>query len=301
VLFETLIFPGMLFCVVLAFFYEWVLRKTVAKIQIRFGPLYTGPVGILQPIADFIKLLSKEDIIHKGTDKILFTVLPIISLILPFFSLLFIPVIYKSILSFEGDLFLVFSLFAVQCLVLGLAGYSSRDRFSIVGGMRTILLLIAFDISLFLVCIGPALQAKTLSIDMVSKNWFLFSQPLGFGIFILCSMAKLEILPFDIPEAKTEIAAGWLTEFSGKKLAFFRLSRDLEMLVMGSLGTALFLGGPGSLGVIGFLIKTTSLVFLFSFLTALFARFRIDQAVKGSWKYLIPLALLQILLVKVFV
>lgn len=300
-LFETLIFPGMLFCVVLAFFYEWVLRKTVAKIQIRFGPLYTGPVGILQPIADFIKLLSKEDIIHKGTDKILFTVLPIISLILPFFSLLFIPVIYKSILSFEGDLFLVFSLFAVQCLVLGLAGYSSRDRFSIVGGMRTILLLIAFDISLFLVCIGPALQAKTLSIDMVSKNWFLFSQPLGFGIFILCSMAKLEILPFDIPEAKTEIAAGWLTEFSGKKLAFFRLSRDLEMLVMGSLGTALFLGGPGSLGVIGFLIKTTSLVFLFSFLTALFARFRIDQAVKGSWKYLIPLALLQILLVKVFV
>jgi len=286
---------------VLAFFYEWILRKTVARIQTRFGPLYTGFLGILQPIADFIKLLSKEDIIHKGTDKVLFTVLPIISLIIPLFTLLFIPVIYESVLSFEGDLFLVFFLFTIQCLVLGLAGYSSRDRFSIVGGMRTILLLIAFDISLFLVCVGPALQAKTLSIDMISKNWFLFTQPLGFGIFILCSLAKLEILPFDIPEAKSEIVAGWLTEFSGKKLAFFRLSHDLEILVMGALGTALFLGGPGSLGVIGFLIKTTSLVFLFSLLTALFARFRIDQAVKGSWKYLIPLALLQILLVRVFV
>ena len=299
--FETLIFPGMVFCVVLAFFYEWVLRKTIARIQTRFGPLYTGPAGILQPIADFIKLLFKEDIIHKGTDKILFTLLPIISLIIPFFTLLFIPVIYESVLSFEGDLFLVFSFFAIQCLILGLAGYSSRDRFSIVGGMRTILLLIAFDISLFLACVGPALQAKTLSINMISKNWFLFTQPLGFGIFILCSLAKIEILPFDIPEAKSEIVAGWLTEFSGKKLAFFRLSQDLELLSMGALGTALFLGGPGSLGVIGFLIKTTSLVFLFSFLTALFARFRIDQAVKGSWKFLIPLALLQILLVRVFV
>ena len=299
-LLETLIFPGILFCLVLAFFYEWVLRKIVAKIQTRFGPLYTGPAGILQPVADFIKLLSKEDIIHKGTDKVLFTVLPIISLIIPFFVILFIPVIHESVLSFEGDLFLVFFLFSIQCLVLGLAGYSSRDRFSIVGGMRTILLLIAFDISLFLACVGPALQAKTLSISAVSKNWFLFTQPLGFGIFILCSLAKLEILPFDIPEAKSEIVAGWLTEFSGKKLAFFRLSQDLELLVMASLGTALFLGGPGSLGVIGFLIKTTSLVFLFSFLTALFARFRIDQAVKGSWKYLIPLALLQILVVRVY-
>jgi NADH-quinone oxidoreductase subunit H len=298
--FEILILPGLLFCLGLAFFYEWVLRKTVAKIQTRFGPLYTGPVGILQPIADFIKLFSKEDISHRGTDKILFTVLPIISLIIPLFTILFIPVIYESVLSFEGDLFLVFSLFTIQCLVLGLAGYSSRDRFSIVGGMRTILLLIAFDISLFLVCVGPALQAKTLSINSISKNWFLFSQPLGFGIFILCSLAKLEILPFDIPEAKSEIVAGWLTEFSGKKLAFFRLSHDLEILVMGALGTTLFLGGPGSLGIIGFLIKTTSLVFLFSLLTALFARFRIDQAVKGSWKYLIPLALLQILLVRVF-
>ena len=299
-LLETLIFPGILFCVVLAFFYEWVLRKIIAKIQTRFGPLYTGPVGILQPVADFIKLLSKEDIIHKGTDKVLFTVLPIISLVIPFFVILFIPVINESVLNFEGDLFLVFFLFSIQCLVLGLAGYSSRDRFSIVGGMRTILLLIAFDISLFLACVGPALQAKTLSISAVSKNWFLFRQPLGFGIFILCSLAKLEILPFDIPEAKSEIVAGWLTEFSGKKLAFFRLSQDLEFLVMGSLGTALFLGGPGSLGVIGFLIKTTSLVFLFSFLTALFARFRIDQAVKGSWKYLIPLALLQILVVRIY-
>jgi len=299
--FETLIFPGILFCVGLAFFYEWVLRKVVAKVQMRFGPLYTGPGGILQPFADFIKLLSKEDIIHKGADKFLFTFLPIVSLIVPLFSLLFIPVFTDSVLSFEGDLFLVFFLFTIQCLVLGLAGYSSRDRFSIVGGMRTILLLIAFDISLFLVCVGPALQAETLSINTISKNWFLFMQPLGFGIFILCSLAKLEILPFDIPEAKSEIVAGWLTEFSGKKLAFFRLSHDLEILLIASLGTALFLGGPGSLGVIGFLIKTTSLVFLLSFLTALFARFRIDQAVKGSWKVLIPLALLQILAVRMII
>jgi len=299
--FETLIFPGILFCIGLAFFYEWILRKVVAKVQMRFGPLYTGIGGILQPFADFVKLMSKEDIVHKGTDKILFTFLPIVSLIVLLFSLLFIPMFTNSLLSFEGDLFLIFFLFTVQCLILGLAGYSSRDRFSIVGGMRTILLLIAFDISLFLVCVGPALQAKALSINAISKNWFLFMQPLGFGIFILCSLAKLEILPFDIPHAKSEIVTGWLTEFSGKKLAFFRLSHDLEILLVASLGTALFLGGPGSLGVVGFLIKTTSLVLLLSFLTALFARFRIDQAVKGSWKILIPLALLQILVVRVII
>lgn len=296
-MFEILIFPGVVFCIILAFFYEWILRKTVARVQTRVGPFFTGPAGILQPLADFIKLLSKEDISHKGTDQILFTVLPIVSLIIPLFALLFIPISGQSLLSFEGDLLLVFFLFTLQVLVIGLAGYSSRDRFSIVGGMRTILMLVAFDIPLFLAFVGPALQAKSLSISTISNNWFLFSQPIGFGIFVLASLAELRLLPFDIPEAESEIVGGWLTEFSGKKLAFFRLSNDLEILLMASLGTALFLGGAGSLGMIGYLIKTTSLVLLFSFLTGLFARFRIDQAVKGSWIYLIPLALLQILVV----
>jgi NADH-quinone oxidoreductase subunit H len=296
--FEVLLFPGMFFCILLAFFYEWVLRRVVGRVQARYGPLYTGFKGVAQPIADFLKLLSKEDLAHKGVDRFLFEVLPLVSVILPLFALLFIPIAASPVLSVEYDLLLLFFLITSMCTVLCLAGYCSRNRFSLVGGMRTVLLMIAFDIPLFLALIGPALEVGSVSIADISGKWFLLTQPIGFAVFLLCSLAELELLPFDLPEAESEIVGGWLTEFSGKKLAFFRLSKDLFFLLMAGVGTTLFLGGPGALGMVGFVLKTTCLAVLLSFLASLFPRFTIEQAVEGAWKYLVPLALVQVLFVR---
>jgi NADH-quinone oxidoreductase subunit H len=300
VVFEPLLLPTIGLGLILAFLFEWIMRKMVARIQLRPGPLFTLPHGIGQPLADFIKLLAKEDIIHRGADRFLFIFLPPLSLVIPLFTLLCIPMWGRvAPVSFEGDLLFIFFTLTLLCFVWGLAGYGSWDRFSTVGGMRAILQLIAFEIPLILVCMGPAIAARSLSVSSIARSWWLAAQPLGFAIFIVCALAELELLPFDLPEAESEIVAGWLTEFSGKKLALFRLSRNLDILVVAGLGVALFLGGPGILGVVGFVIKTTALVVLLAFTSALFARFRIDQVVTGMWKVLIPLALSQLILAMV--
>ncbi|NIP66802.1 NADH-quinone oxidoreductase subunit H, partial [Candidatus Bathyarchaeota archaeon] len=132
--------------------------------------------------------------------------------------------------------------------------------------------------------------------------WFLWLQPIGFGIFAICTLAELEWVPFDIPEAETEIVAGWMTEFSGPKLALIRLGKDVELLLVASLVTSLFLGGPDVLSnippVVFFLLKTTLVVILLTTLRALFARFRIDQMLVGAWRYLLPISILQMIIVQ---
>ena len=305
---KILVFPGALFLFVLAFFFEWVDRKFFARVQNRYGPLHTGLHGILQPIADFFKLLSKEDITPHSSDKITFFLTPIFYFTLPLTTLFVIPILgQKSLISFEGDLIFVIFAFTLIIITVFLAGWSSMNRFSTIGSIRAVLQMLSYEIPMGLVAIGPAIAAQSLSISRIvewqSLNfWLILIQPLGFAVFTICLLAELQFVPFDIPEAETEVVAGWRTEFSGRKLALLRLGRDLELVLVSALIASLYLGGPQQFWLIPpiviFLLKTTFAVMLLSLLRAAFARFRIDQILSGMWKYLIPLAALQIILMQ---
>jgi NADH-quinone oxidoreductase subunit H len=316
-LLQILVFPGVLFAIGLAFVYEWLDRKIYARLQNRVGPLYTGPSGILQPFADFIKLLAKEDVVPNEVDKPLFNALPIFALTLSLTGFLALPITdLRGVISFNGDLIFLIVLMTLICIVIMYSGISSANRFSTVGAERAALQLLGYEIPMMLSAISIGILASSMWVyDIVSiqanSGWFLISPGiLGFAIFVLCGQAELERIPFDIPEAETEIVAGWLTEFSGRKLALFRLTKDVELLYLSGLVVALFLGGPSGPVMPGlefilyplyFLLKTLFVLFLLTTLRALFARLRIDQMVNFSWKYLVPIAILQVLIVRLVV
>jgi NADH-quinone oxidoreductase subunit H len=305
---KIFVFPGALFLFALAFFYEWVDRKFFARLQNRYGPLHTGHSGILQPLADFLKLLSKEDITPYASDKRMFILTPIFYFALQLSTLFVIPMLNQtSLAAFEGDLFFVIFAFTLIILTVFLAGWGSINRFSTIGSVRAALQMLGFEIPMGLAMVGPAIAAKSLSISRIVEwqslhLWVVLLQPLGFAVFTICLLAELQFVPFDIPEAETEIVAGWQTEFSGRKLALLRLGKDLELVLASALIASLYLGGPQQLWlippIIVFLVKTTSAVMMLSLLRAVFARFRIDQVLSGMWKYLLPLATLQIILIQ---
>jgi len=306
---ETLIFPGFLFAIGLGFFSEWVLRKFVARIQNRMGPTYTGYGGILQPIADFFKLLGKEDIEPAYADKFFFKLVPLLYLALPLTALLIIPMLgSQAVISFEGDLVFLAFIFTMISLVVFIGGLLSGSIFSIVGGVRAATQLLGYEIPFLLALFGPAIPASSLSLSKITAwqqqnlAWGLWTQPIGFGVFVVGLLAELELVPFDIPEAETEIVAGWSVEFTGRRLALIRLGKDIELVVASALIADLYLGGPQPIGmippIIAFLIKMFAALLLLAYLKTLFARFRIDQVLGGMWKYLIPAAIIQFLLIK---
>jgi NADH-quinone oxidoreductase subunit H len=307
-LLRVLVFPGILFLLGLAFLYEWIDRKFFARLQNRYGPLYTGPLGLLQPIADFLKLLSKEDITPHVSDKVVFALAPLFYFALPLTTLFTIPISSQtSLIAFEGDLIFVIFAFTLIIITVFLAGWSSINRFSTIGSIRAVLQMIAYEIPMGLVMVGPAITAKSLSISRIVEwqslhFWLILLQPIGFAIFSICLLAELQFVPFDVPEAETEIVAGWRTEFSGRKLALLRLGKDLELVLASALITSLYLGGAQQLWlippIVTFFAKTVLTVLLLSVLRAVFARFRIDQVLHGVWKYLLPLAALQVILIQ---
>jgi len=307
-LFKIAVFPGAVFLFLLAFFCEWVDRKLVARIQSRYGPLNTGPSGLLQPVADFVKLLLKEDISLKWVDKPIFTLTPIVSFSLNLTALFLIPLASETALvSFEGDLVFLIFILTLIIMTIFLAGYSSMSPFSLIGGVRAALQMLGYEIPMALALVSPALAAGSLSVSGIVRwqsstgFWTVFLQPIGFGVLLVCFLAELEFVPFDIPEAETELVAGWRTEFSGRKLALFRLGRNLKIFLASSLTASLYLGGAQPIAfippVIVLLAKALLILALFSIFRALFARLRIDQMVSGMWKYLVPLATLQVMLV----
>ena len=309
-IFQILVFPGAAFLILLAFLTEWIDRKVVARIQSRYGPLYTGPSGVLQPIVDFLKLLSKEDITPEWADRPVFTLAPILFFAFSLTALFLIPIVSENALvGFEGDLILLMFILTLLIVTVFLAGYCSESPFSLIGGVRAALQMIGYEIPMALALAGPALASGTLSISGIVKwqslngVWLVALQPLGFGILLICMLAELEFVPFDIPEAETEIVAGWMTEFSGRKLALLRLGKNLKVLLASAIISSIYLGGAQQAGVVPpiiiFLIKTFLVIVLLSFLRAVFARLRIDQMVSGMWKYLVPLAILQIILVSI--
>ena len=326
-LIQVFLFPGFLFIISYALLCEWVSRKFVARLQNRVGPLHTGWKGILQPLADFIKLLAKEDITPAAADKFIFFLAPVAIFSLPLAAIFLIPIQsltdlwgYSPVVSFEGDLILLLFILSIIILSIFLAGWSSANRFGAIGATRSALQMLAYEIPLGIAMIGPAIFARSLSIGKIvewqaqSMENFL-SVPsfmaipvvamlaVGFVICIVCQLAELELRPFDIPEAETEIVHGWQVEYSGKKLGLLWVGHDIKLVLASALLTSLFLGGPAGPWpippLVWFVLKTVICILIFSNASALFARFRIDQMLVGSWRYLVPLSILYIMAVQI--
>jgi NADH-quinone oxidoreductase subunit H len=288
-----LIFPGGLFLMNVGLFYEWVDRKLVARYQNRVGPRW------FQPLADSIKLLAKEEIIPDGVHKGLFLALPVIALTGALTAALYVPLFgFEAAFNFEGDLIVTLYLLSLITLCIGLAGANTLSRFTIVGATRALTQMFSYEAPFLLALLGPAIAAGSWNINEInafaSENiWMLLAQPIGFIIALVGLMGKLELPPFDAPEAETEIVAGALTEYSGRGLALFHVGKNVELVIGVTLIVIFYLGGVAN--PLEFLLKTAGLILIITALQAMFARLRIDQTVGLWWRIGALMALLQLL------
>jgi NADH-quinone oxidoreductase subunit H len=281
-LFALLIFPSGLFLLVAGLAYEWVDRKLLAQLQNRIGPRW------FQPLADVFKLLAKEEVIPEGVNPILFIGLPIMALAGGLTAALYVPVggVAPSY-SFKGDLIVALYLLSLLSLCMGLAGSNTRDRFSLVGATRTLTQLFSYEAPFLLALLGPAVVAGSWQISDIlaytNGHWLILTQPLGFVVVMIGLMGKLELPPFDAPEAETEVVAGALTEYSGRGLALFRLGKGVVMVTGLTLAAAFYLGGVANPFL--FFLKTLFLLLIIAGIQAIMARLRIDQTVGLWWRY----------------
>ncbi|HIE13687.1 TPA: NADH-quinone oxidoreductase subunit H [Candidatus Bathyarchaeota archaeon] len=303
---RVLIFPGFLFLTFLTLFCEWFERKMMARMQNRIGPAYTGPHGILQPLADYIKLLAKEDITPRRAESLIFSIAPLLSFVIFMFSIFYLPIdglnVFNS-LGFEGDLIFVLAMITLAHFTLFLSGWSSSNPFSVVGATRILVQFLGYDIPLIMLATGPAVMAGSLSLQRIASKQtlpFAIVAPWIFIPFLLVLQAELEEDPFDIPHAETELVAGYGTEFSGRKFAFIRMSKDLQVVLGAALASTLFLGGPyGPMPpgppalwfTLWFTIKVLLILFLIELIEAVCARLRIDHVVRANWSIMFPIAL----------
>jgi NADH-quinone oxidoreductase subunit H len=309
---EALIFPGMAFTIALGLIFEWLERKTMARMMGRVGPLLAGPAGVLQPLADFLKLLYKEEIVPAFADKTVFKFAPGLFFMAPLVSMLFVPVIGPTaVASFSLDLLFIVFILAFSTFVIAVLSYTSASSFTTVASGRLVLQYVSYEIPLVIAIISPGLLIGSLSVqDIVtaqSSRWNILVMPLSLAVFLVALLAELEKPPFDIPSAKTEIVAGWLTEFSGRSLAFLKLAKEVSLVFGVSLAAALFLGGPlgpvpaivpaGILYTLYFLIKVFGLALVVFIVRTALARLTIVDATSFFWKILLPLSLAQLFVV----
>lgn len=308
---RVLIFPGFIFLLAFGLFCDWFERKVRARMQNRMGPSYTGPIGLLQPIADYIKLLTKEDIIPAQATRFLFTVAPVLALSLFVFTFYYIPIDGLNIIpnsSFEGDLILVLVLITIAEFTMFLSGWSSTNPYSGIGATRVLTQFLGYDIPLIVFAIGPAFLSGSLSIATIAAKQtvpFVALTPWTFILLVITLQAELGKDPFDIPHAETEIVAGYVTEFSGRKLAFIEIAKDIQVVLGAALVTVLFLGGPYGPVLFSpsaiwytfwFIVKVLAVIFLLEYAGSVAARLRIDQVVKANWRLMIPVSLLTLAL-----
>ncbi len=289
-----LLFPTGLFVIVLGLAYEWLNRKLVARLQNRLGPRW------FQPLADLLKLLAKETVVPDRVDARLFLALPAVALAGGLTAALYIPMAgLAPAASFPGDLIVTVYLLSLLSVCTALAGSNTLDRFSLVGATRTLTQLFSYEAPFLLALLGPAMVAGSWQISTIiaasGGRWLALTQPIGFLVALIGLMGKLEMPPFDAPEAETEIVAGALTEYGGRGLALFRLARDVELVVGLALIAALYLGGAA--GPLMFFAETLALLAIVTLLRVLFTRFRIDQMAWLWWRGGAMLALAQLLAV----
>jgi NADH-quinone oxidoreductase subunit H len=303
-------------------------RKVLAMMQDRMGPTRTGPNGLLQPLADGVKLLGKEDLIPKAADKWVFWFAPLIVFVTAVVGVAVIPfgdsisVFGEEINLFVTDLnvgalfVLAFGSIGVYGIILG--AWASANRYSLLGGLRSAAQVISYEIILGLSLVGIFILSGSLSlrdiliaqrgtIDIFGleiSNWYVITQPVAFIIFMIAAVAETNRAPFDLPEAETELVSGFHTEYSAFRFSFYFLGEYISMIVVSLFASTLFLGGtggPGSeeywgLGIVWLLVKTILFLFFYIWLRATLPRFRYDQLMGIAWKVLLPAVLLNIML-----
>jgi NADH-quinone oxidoreductase subunit H len=309
--FRVLVFPGFTFLFFFTMFCDWIERKIEARMQNRMGPTFTGPSGILQPFADVVKLLTKEDIVPSGAKKTVFRFAPILSFSLIIFALSFLPIDGSAIIpnsSFSGDLIFIMALITMANFFLFLSGWASANPYGAIGAARVLTQFLGYDVPLILLALAPAFLAGSLTVSAIAAKQylpFIVLAPWAFVLFVITLQAELEKDPFDIPHAESEVVGGLETEFCGGKLAFLRLTRDTQIVFGAALVVELFLGGPYGPVFFGlpafwyflwFVLKLLAVVVITEYVTCLFARLRIDQVLTTNWKVLLPLSVLSLAL-----
>jgi NADH-quinone oxidoreductase subunit H len=297
----------------------WLERKIAGHIQQRLGPMRVGWHGLLQPVADGIKLLTKEDHIPAEADRFLFTLAPIIALVPPFAVFVAIPFgDHVTLFGTEITLYLsdmnVGLLYILAVLGIGtfgviLAGWASNSKYAVLGSLRTCAQMISYEIPMGFSVIGVVMLAQSMSLlDIVEAQagiWNVVYQPLGFFVFFVAGLAEAQRIPFDLPEADGDLGAGYHTEYSGMRFSFFMISEYVIVVVLSTLNVILFFGGwNGALlplpAAVWFLLKVGFFIWVFMWFRFTFPRYRYDQLMIIGWKVLLPLSLANILVSGVF-
>src|SRR5438874_6417290 len=303
----------------------YVERKVAAMIQQRLGPYLVGPRGLLQPLADVIKLMFKEELRPRAADPVLFALAPIISATAAFAAFSVVP--FGAATTFFGLLnepmrlqvadvnvaiLVVFAIASMSVYGIVLAGWSSNSKYSLLGGLRSSAQMISYELSYGLARAGVLVIANSLSLnDIVNRQsgtwlhaiprWYLFLQPLGFLIYMTAGVAETNRAPFDFPEAEQELVAGYHTEYSSMSFAMFFMAEYINMVTVSAVATDLYLGGwhgpllPEYLGWIWFLIKVGAILFFYVWMRWTLPRYRYDQLMRFGWKILLPLAVVNLI------
>ncbi len=289
-------------------------RRLIARFQARLGPNRVGPYGVLQGVADAIKIMTKEDVIPRNADRLVFTVAPIVTFVPVLLLFAVIPFgigwgpdagILMALVDVNVGLLYVAAVSGIEVLGILMAGWASNNKFALFGGMRAVAAIISYEIPVVLAFIGPAMIAGSLALgDIVRMQhethiWFIFPQFLAFVVFFLGSQAELNRSPFDILEAEQELVAGFHTEYSGFKFATFFLAEYAAAFAFAALATAIFLGGgdgPLLPSWFWFIVKVMLIFFIMLWIRSTLPRLRPDQVMHFAWKFLLPLALINILL-----
>ena len=296
---------------------SWVERKVMARVQMRPGPTRVGPFGLLQPLADLLKFVFKEEVIPMQANTLLYIAAPLISLIPAFLTFAVVPFGPSlQVTDLSVGLLFVFALTSLGVYGIALGGWSSNSKYPLLGAMRSSAQMISYELSLSLSVIGVVLIANTLSLRelVISQNstwagfiprWNIFLQPIAFVVYVVSGVAETNRLPFDLAESEQELVAGWHTEYSSMKFLMFMMAEYANLIGVSSVATILFLGGWNGpmfgpqwlqmvLPIVWFSVKIGLFVFFYVLLRSTIPRFRYDQLMRFGWKVLLPLSLANI-------
>ena len=297
----------------------WIERKIAGHIQQRLGPMRVGWHGLLQPLADGLKLFTKEDHIPDEADRFLFTLAPIITLVATFSVFVALPIgepvtiwgteITLHLTDMNVALLYVLAIAGIDVFGVIVGGWASNSKYAVLDSLRTCALLISYEIPMGFAVVGVVMLAQSMSlvtiVEAQADLWNMVYQPIGFLVFFIAGMAEAQRIPFDLPEAEGDLGAGYHTEYSGMRFSLFIMSEYLIMVFLSALTVILFFGGWNPLFVplppmVWFLLKTSFFIWLFMWFRFTFPRYRYDQLMSIGWKVLLPLSLANILISGVF-
>ncbi len=298
----------------------WLERKLVGHFQHRIGPNLAGPFGLLQPIADAIKLIFKEDIVPDNAERVTYALAPILMFIPAMLNFAVVPFgdtvtlfghkIDMVVSDLNIGILFVFAVTSLGVYGIVLAGWSSGSKYSLLGGIRSSAQMISYEVAYGLSIMGVLVIAQTFSLnELVAQqasvwHWFIFRQPVGFVIYVICAIAETNRSPFDLPEAESELVAGYHTEYSSMRFAMFYIGEYANMISVSCVATTLFLGGwqgPFLPPVVWFVIKVIFFMSVYIWIRATLPRLRYDQLMYLGWKVLFPLALLNVMVTSLIV